>query len=77
MIETGPSQRDGIDTVRAIRKLEEYSGRRAAIIGIGIPPGDARQDFMDGGLDDFIDLPVSKDQLKEKLQQLREMRVSC
>ena len=77
MIETGPSQKDGIDTVRAIRKLEEYSGRRAAIIGIGIPPGDARQDFMDGGLDDFIDLPVSKDQLKEKLQQLREMRVSC
>lgn len=64
-----PPQTDGIETARAIRRLEEYSGRRATIIGIGIPVGEGgvAQD-----IDDFIELPVSKEQFKEKLQLLKE-----
>ena len=61
-----PSQTDGIETARAIRRLEEYSGRRATIIGLGVPVGDEM------GIDDFINLPVSKEQFKEKLQLLKE-----
>jgi signal transduction histidine kinase/CheY-like chemotaxis protein len=68
IIDTVPPQTDGIETARAIRKLEEYSGRRATIIGIGAPAGDS----VRKGIDDFIDLPVSKEQFKEKLQLLKE-----
>ncbi|MDR3631936.1 MAG: response regulator [Desulfocapsaceae bacterium] len=76
MIETGPAQSDGIETARAIRRLEEYSGRRAAIIGIGMASGDDLEECTNGGIDDFIDLPVSKDQLQGKLRQLQELQMS-
>ena len=71
IIDTVPPQTDGIETAMAIRKLEEYSGRRATIIGIGAPAGDG-MGAADQGIDDFIDLPVSKEQFKEKLQLLKE-----
>jgi signal transduction histidine kinase/CheY-like chemotaxis protein len=71
IIDTVPPQTDGIETARAIRKLEEYSGRRATIIGIGAPVADG-MGVAGEGIDDFIDLPVSKERFKEKLQLLKE-----
>jgi signal transduction histidine kinase/CheY-like chemotaxis protein len=71
IIDTIPPQTDGIETARAIRRLEEYSGRRATIIGIGAPVGDDSR--PSAGIDDFIDFPVSKEQFKEKLQLLKEL----
>lgn len=76
IIDTVPPQTDGIETARAIRKLEDYSGRRATIIGIGTPVGDG-MGVADEGIDDFIDLPVSKEQFKEKLQLLKEQLQPC
>ena len=72
VIDTVPPQTDGMETARAIRRLEECSGRRATIIGIGVPVGDGREPSVEKGIDDFIDLPVSKEQFKEKLQLLKE-----
>ena len=71
IIDTIPPQTDGIETARAIRRLEEYSGRHATIIGIGAPVGDGRE--PSASIDDFIDFPVSKEEFKEKLQLLKEL----
>ena len=71
IIDTIPPQTDGIETARAIRRLEEYSGRHATIIGIGTPVGDGRE--PSASIDDFIDFPVSKEEFKEKLQLLKEL----
>ena len=72
IIDTIPPQKDGIETARAIRRLEEFSGRRATIIGIGTRFGDDGEPSADKSIDEFIDLPVSKEQFKEKLQLLKE-----
>jgi signal transduction histidine kinase/DNA-binding response OmpR family regulator len=70
VIDTLPPQADGEETVRTIRKLEEFSGRRASIIGIGSPDDTGR--YVDSGIDDFINMPVNKEKFKEKLFQLQE-----
>ncbi len=64
---------DGIETARTIRKLEEYSGRHAVIIGIGVPAVASRQEGdIHKEIDDFITVPVSVEEFKEKLLLLKE-----
>jgi DNA-binding response OmpR family regulator len=70
IIDTLPSQKEGSETARTIRKLEEFSGRRATIIGIG-SPDDAGQ-HVDSCIDDYINVPVNKEKFKEKLFLLQE-----
>jgi signal transduction histidine kinase/CheY-like chemotaxis protein len=72
VINTVPPASDGIETARAIRKLEEYSGRHVIIIGIGVPGEDARKNESDTAIDDFIRIPVSMEEFREKLLQLKE-----
>jgi CheY-like chemotaxis protein len=72
VIDTTPSGSGGAETARAIRKLEEYSGRHTVILGIGVPNTDVRRKDIDSGIDDFINIPVSKEEFKEKLLLLKE-----
>jgi signal transduction histidine kinase/CheY-like chemotaxis protein len=65
-----PPQMDGNVTVEKIRKLEDFSGRRATIFGIGAPPDD--HGIVDSGIDDYISVPVSKEKFKEKLIPLQD-----
>jgi signal transduction histidine kinase/CheY-like chemotaxis protein len=71
VIDTLPPQKDGRETARTIRKLEEFSGRRATIIGIG-SPDDTGRDVV-SGIDDFINVPVNKEKFKERLLLLNEL----
>jgi CheY-like chemotaxis protein len=70
VIDMIPPQMDGNVIVKKIRKLEDYSGRRATIFGIGVPTDDQRT--AESGIDDYIAIPVSKEQFKEKLIQIQD-----
>jgi two-component system OmpR family response regulator len=70
VVDTLPPQKDGNETARTIRKLEEFSGRRATIIGIGSP--DNTEQNIVSGIDDFLSVPVNKEELKERLLLLKE-----
>jgi signal transduction histidine kinase/DNA-binding response OmpR family regulator len=70
VVDTIPPQKDGRETARTIRKLEEFSGRRATIIGIGSP--DNTEQNIVSGIDDFLSVPVNKEELKERLLLLKE-----
>ncbi len=72
VIDTTPSGSEGIETSRAIRRLEEYSGRQTVIIGIGVPNTDVNRKDIDSVIDDFINIPVSREEFKEKLLLLKE-----
>ena len=57
---------EGVEAVKIIRQLEEYSGQRTRVFGIG-------QDESDGQLqeqvfDSFIERPVTKDKILQQLE---------
>jgi len=64
---------DGAETARVIRRLEEYSGRHALILGIAVDAGNIKliKKYRDSGVDEILHRPLSIDQLKDKIAQLR------
>lgn len=70
LLDTRMPQMDGMEAARVIRKLEEYSGRHAHIVGIGVGEDGEEQQCLASGIDDYIVRPVTRDKLGEKLQQL-------
>ena len=64
-------QVDGVETARVIRRLEEYSGRHALILGISAEKHDPEylKRYRESGVDDFISRPLSLVELKKRLEQ--------
>ena len=73
LLDTGIPQVDGVETARVIRRLEEYSGRHALILGISsepLEPGQLKR-YRESGVDDFISRPLSLTELKARLDRKR------
>ena len=68
LLDTGMAQPGGIEAAKVIRKLEEYSGRHANIVGIGRGDGGEEQRCLECGIDGYLVRPVTKDKLFERLQ---------
>lgn len=71
LLDTRMPQMDGFEAARVIRKLEEYSGRHASIVGIGAGETGEAQRCLDSGIDGYIARPVTRAKLDEKLLQFR------
>ena len=70
LLDTEMVQVDGVETARVIRRLEEYSGRHAVILGISSKNDqefEAR--YRESGVDDFLQRPLSVNDLKTKIEQ--------
>ncbi len=67
LLDTQMSQGDSMEVTRIIRKLEDYSGRRSYILGIGTLTPDEGRRFVDNGLDAYLQRPITEASLHEKL----------
>lgn len=67
LVDTQMSQMDGIEVARVIRKLEDFSGRRSFILGIGSVPPDEGRRFIEQGLDAYLQRPITGAQLRDTL----------
>jgi signal transduction histidine kinase/DNA-binding response OmpR family regulator len=67
LLDTQMSQGDSLEVTRIIRKLEDYSGRRSYILGIGTLTPDEGRRFVDNGLDAYLQRPITEASLHEKL----------
>jgi CheY-like chemotaxis protein/nitrogen-specific signal transduction histidine kinase len=63
-------QLDGVEAARVIRKLEEYSGRHAYIMGIGVGDESEKEKCLASGIDGYLTRPVTKEKMYESLQIL-------
>jgi len=59
-------QLEGGEAVKTIRQLEEYSGQRTQIFGVGEEEGESWLQ----GLDGYIRRPVTKDKILQRLEVL-------
>ena len=59
-------QLEGRETVKIIRQLDEYSGQRTRIFGLG--EGGAEQELHKQGFDGYIERPVTKDKILQQLE---------
>jgi signal transduction histidine kinase/CheY-like chemotaxis protein len=63
---------ESTETAKTIRKLEEFTGYNAIILGVG-EKADIDKDFFSScGFDNYITFPVTCDILKEKFTDLKE-----
>lgn len=67
LLDTGASQIDGVEAAQIIRKLEEYSGRNAYVVGICEADEKNPMPNTTMGIDSYLARPVTKDALSEKL----------
>jgi CheY-like chemotaxis protein len=67
LVDTQMPQMDGIEVARVIRKLEDFSGRRSFILGIGSAGLDEGRRFLEQGLDAYLQRPITGAQLRETL----------
>ena len=58
-------QLEGRETVKIIRQLDEYSGQRTRIFGLG--EGGAEEELQKQGFDGYIERPVTKDKILQQL----------
>jgi CheY-like chemotaxis protein/nitrogen-specific signal transduction histidine kinase len=68
-MEFDPAQ--GAETARIIRRLEEYSGRHALILGIGGSDISDKliEKYRESGVDDFLRRPLDLDILRQKMKR--------
>jgi CheY-like chemotaxis protein len=57
---------EGLEAVKTIRQLEEYSGQRTMIFGIG--EQNLHGDLLEEGFDGYIQRPVNKDKILRQLE---------
>lgn len=67
LLDTRMPQMGGVEAAKVIRRLEEYSGRQARIIGIGWGGAGEEQRCLDNGIDDYIARPIDRRILQERL----------
>lgn len=68
LLDLSSPQLGGLDAAKLIRRLENYSGRRSILLGIG---GEGMQaDLTSCGLDGNIDRPVKQETLRTQLARL-------
>lgn len=59
---------EGLESVKIIRKLEEYTGQRARVIGIG--DGLVEGDLQNSGFDGSLLRPVTKEKLEQSISDM-------
>ena len=59
-------QLEGVEAVKIFRQLEEYSGQRTQIFGIGEERGEGQ--LQEQGFDGYIQRPVTKDKILQQLE---------
>ncbi len=71
ILDTAMVQGDGVETAKIIRRLEEYSGRRALILGIesGAVDDELERKYKESGVDSFIKRPIDVEELKKQVEQ--------
>ncbi len=71
ILDTAMVQGDGAETAKIIRRLEEYSGRRALILGIESGAADERLEkkYRESGVDSFIKRPIDVEELKKQVEK--------
>ena len=57
---------DGVETVKIIRQLEEFSGQRTQIFGLGEERD--KGEFQKKGFDAYIERPVNKEKILQQLE---------
>jgi CheY-like chemotaxis protein len=69
LLDTEMAQVDGAETARVIRRLEEYSGRHALILGIGNEGlnEDLEKRYRESGVDEFIRRPFTIHDIEKKV----------
>ncbi len=71
LLDTAMVQDDGAETAKIIRRLEEYSGRQALILGIESSDADdeLEKKYRESGVNSFIKRPIDIDELKKHMEQ--------
>jgi len=71
ILDTAMAQGDGVETAQIIRRLEEYSGRQALILGIeSSDAGDElEKKYRESGVNSFIKRPIDIKELKKYIDQ--------
>lgn len=71
LLDTAMVQGEGAETAKIIRRLEEYSGRRALILGIESSDADdeLEKKYRESGVNSFIKRPIDIDELKKHMEQ--------
>lgn len=64
LLDTDMDRMEGVEAAKVIRKLEDFSGRRALIVGIGEGGRESRQECVACGFDDYFQRPFSRDELQ-------------
>ena len=59
-------QLEGVETIKIIRQLEEFSGQRTQIFGLGEEKDNA--ELQKKGFDAYIERPVSKEKILQQLE---------
>lgn len=65
ILDTSSGQIQGLQAVKTIRQLEEYTGQRATILGLG--PDSEQPNMEEAGFDGFIARPVTREKLSQHL----------
>jgi CheY-like chemotaxis protein len=60
---------EGLEAVKTIRQLEEYSGQRTMIFGIG--EQNLHGNLLEQGFEGYIQRPVTKDKILNQLESLK------
>jgi signal transduction histidine kinase/DNA-binding response OmpR family regulator len=73
LLDTAMAQGDGVETAKIIRRLEEYSGRQALILGIESSDADEELEkkYRESGVNSFIKRPIDIKALKKHMEQRR------
>ncbi len=73
LLDTAMVQGDGVETAKIIRRLEEYSGRQALILGIESSDADEELEkkYRESGVNSFIKRPIDIEVLKKHMEQRR------
>ena len=66
VLDTGVPELEGLEAVKIIRQLEEYSGKRASVVGLGAEEN--RENCLKYGVDGYISAPLAEEKIKECLE---------
>ena len=67
VIDTSMPVTDMVETVKTIRKLEQFSGCRAKILGVGFDETDDHTLYNDSGIDEFFSRSAMENNFKQRI----------
>jgi len=62
---------DGLEMVSTVRRLEQFSGCRAVILGVGFAKEEEYAEYGDSGIDEFYPQPMVAQQFRQRVEQFR------